>query len=163
MPQSEDEDKIDGCWTGFASDELGPFVWCRQVKAMIKQSASVLGITRKKIGSKQILAEGAEVKALDGGDRLRWLPADAPVVDEERPIHVQTAKGPRTALKRVDYVERVTFDFEVWVLKTASAEKRHIGEDDLALILTHAQENGLGADRSCGQGKFDVVEFTRLE
>ena len=146
-------------WNGFSRDaEKGLFIECRQVKAALKQCASVLGITRKKIGSKQILAEGGEVKALDSGMRL-YLGRKEADGFEERPIHVMTAQGPRTALKRVDYVEKPTLEFEVWILKTQSAEKRHIGEEELRQILALMQENGIGADRSQGGGKMDVIEL----
>ena len=52
------------CWNGFPEDENGLFVPTRNVKAMLKQSAQLLGIYGKKRGSKQILAEGMEVKSL---------------------------------------------------------------------------------------------------
>jgi hypothetical protein len=107
------------------------------------------------------LAEGMEVKAPDGGDRL-YFGMMAPHGYEEKPIHVMTAQGPRAALKRFDFVNKPKLSFEVWVLKTAAQETRHIGEDDLVAILTHTQENGCGASRSQGEGKFDVVEFSKI-
>lgn len=159
------DDVTEKSWNGFFRDEeKGIYVECRQVKAAIKQCASVLGITRKKTGSKQILSEGGEVKAMDGGDRLYFEPKrDEPDGFEERPIHVMTAQGPRTALKRVDFVEGARLNFQVWLLKTAAQEKRHVGEDELVQILTMMQENGVGADRSQGGGKFDIVHFEMAE
>jgi CRISPR/Cas system CSM-associated protein Csm4 (group 5 of RAMP superfamily) len=157
------DEESEKSWNGFFRDEeKGVYVECRQLKAALKQCASVLGVTKKKIGSKQILAEGGEIKSLDGGDRLYLgkLEADG---FEERPIHVMTAQGPRTALKRVDFVEGACLNFQVWVLQTEAQEKRHIGEDELVLILTMMQENGVGADRSQGGGKFDVVNFEKVQ
>jgi len=151
----------ESCWTGFMSDADGIFIHTRNIKAMIKQCASVLGICKQKIGSKQIFAEGSEVKAPDGTDRIH-LGLREPTGSEERPIHVMTAKGPRNALKRVDFVERPRLNFEIWVLKTHPSEKRHVGKADLDRILMFAQENGLGADRSQGEGKFDVIEFAAI-
>jgi hypothetical protein len=147
-------------WIGFFSDEKGLLVQARQIKAMLKQSASVLRFTQKRRGSKQILAEGMEVKAADGGDRI-YLGAKEPSGTHENAIHVMTAQGPRTALRRMDYVTRPKISFEIWVLKTQPTEDRHIGEDELVEILRHAQENGLGASRSQGEGKFDVVLFEK--
>ncbi len=150
-------------WIGFPEDAAkGIFIECRQVKAMLKQSASLLGITKKKLGSKQVLAEGMEVKALDGGSRI-YLGKMGPDGTEEKAIHVMTAQGPRTALKKTDFINSPELVFELWVLKTATAEKRHVGEDEVTSILQHAQENGLGASRSQGHGKFDVVAFKKLE
>ena len=92
-----------------------------------------------------------------------YLGRKEPDGQEEGPIHVQTAQGPRTAIKRVDYVEDVSLSFEVWTLKkqnnSDAEKKRHIGKEDLEKMLALAQENGLGADRSQGSGKFDVIEF----
>ena len=153
-------------WTGFQGDENGLFISANNLKAMIKQGASMLGITKKKMGSKQILAEGTEVKSVSGVNGRRstriYLDKGTPDGFEERPIHVMTAQGPRTALKRIDYIENARLTFEIWILRTAAQEKRHIGEDELVQILTFSQENGVGADRSQGAGKFDVVEFQRL-
>lgn len=150
-------------WNGFPEDAAkGLFIPCRQIKAMLKQSASLLGITKKQRGSKQILAEGLEVKAPDGSDRI-YLDRMKPDGVEEKAIHVMTAQGPRSALRKFDFVEKPKLRFEVWVLKTAAQETRHVGEDQIVEILTHAQENGLGASRSQGEGKFDVVEFSEID
>jgi CRISPR/Cas system CSM-associated protein Csm4 (group 5 of RAMP superfamily) len=149
-------------WNGFFRDkEKGIYIEARCVKAMFKECASVLRITVQKIGSKQILQHGFEVKALDGGARL-YLGKDQADGYDESPIHVVTPQGPRTAIKRVDYVENVELTFEVWVLTTAAQEKRHVGEEDLKRMLALGQENGLGADRSQGQGKFEVTAFEKL-
>jgi CRISPR/Cas system CSM-associated protein Csm4 (group 5 of RAMP superfamily) len=157
------DEESEKSWNGFFRDEQkGVYIECRQLKAALKQCASVLGLLKKKIGSKQILAEGGEIKSLDGGDRL-YLNKQEVDGFEERPIHVMTAQGPRTALKRVDYCEEVKLDFEVWVLQTEVQEKRHVGEDELVQILTLMQENGVGADRSQGGGKFSVTEFEKVQ
>jgi hypothetical protein len=146
-------------WNGFPADETGGlFIWARQVKALFKECASMLRITTQKIGSKQILQHGFEIKGLKRADRV-YLGKKEPDGSDEGPIHVQTAQGPRTAIKRVDFVQAVTLSFEVWVLRTESGEKRHLGEKELRQMLIFGQENGVGADRSQGHGKFDVIEF----
>lgn len=155
-------DTAEKSWIGFFEDEKGLLLQARQIKACLKQSATVLGITKQKRGSKQILAEGMEVKAPNGGDRI-YLGVKVASGTHENAIHVMTAQGPRTALRRMDYVTKPTLKFEVWILKTAAQETRHIGQDELVDILRHAQENGLGASRSQGEGKFDVVEFAKLQ
>ena len=149
-------------WNGFPADENGLFVWSRQIKALFKECASMLRITTAKIGSKQILQHGFEVKGLVKTDRV-YLGVDKPDGSDEGPIHVQTAQGPRTAIKRVDYVQGVELKFEVWVLHTSGAEKRNVGEHEIRAMLAFGQENGLGADRSQGHGKVDVVAFERLQ
>jgi hypothetical protein len=150
-------------WNGFRGDkERGLFIEARQIKAMFKESATMLRITVDKRGSKQIFQHGFEIKSLEEpADRI-YLGTKEPSGYDEGPIHVDTAQGPRTAIKRVDYIDRPTITFDIWVLATAAAETRHIGESDLIPMLTFAQENGLGADRSQGRGKFDVVKFEVL-
>jgi hypothetical protein len=145
-------------WNGFPGDAMGLFIWARQVKALFKECATMLRLTVDKRGSKQIFQHGFEIKSVDGSDRLH-LGREKPDAYAEGPIHVQTAQGPRTALKRVDYVEGVTLTFDVWVLATHAAETRHIGEADVVDMLRFGQENGIGADRSQGMGKFDVADF----
>jgi hypothetical protein len=152
------------CWNGFPEDaEHGLFIPCRNIKACLKQSAQLLGIYKKNRGSKQILAEGMEVKGdSERGDRVYLGKKEADGTDESA-IHVMTAQGPRTALRRMDYVTEPTLSFEIWVLKTAPQETRHIGEEQLVDILAHASENGLGASRSQGEGKFSVESFEKID
>jgi hypothetical protein len=153
-------------WNGFPMEQVldttGVFLWSRQIKALFKECATMLRLTLDKRGSKQIFQHGFEIKGLTKEDRV-FLKREHVVAKadgyDEGPIHVATAQGPRTAIKRVDYVEKATLEFDVWVLSTATAETRHIGEKDIVKMLTFGQENGLGADRSQGRGKFDVIDF----
>jgi hypothetical protein len=179
-PKEEAEAKLEGSWNGFPQDENGLFVWARQIKAMFRESATMLKVTTEKRGSKQVIQHGFEIKAMpgtqtsriavkdEGGELLSpssdriYLGRTKPDELDEGPIHVQTAQGPRNALKRVDYVSRARLAFEVWVFGTAPAETRHLGQDDIEEMLLFAQENGLGADRSQGQGKFNVLKCERV-
>ena len=162
LGEAPDNMTVEKSWVGFFADDVGG-LWtaANNIKAMLKQSASMLGILKKKRGSKQIVCEGMEVKGIDDPMRI-YLDAVEPDGYEERPIHVQTAQGPRTAIKRVDYVQDKTMAFQIWVLKTAPAETRHIGETEIVAMLRFSQENGLGGDRSQGGGKFDVIEFAKI-
>ena len=66
-------------------------------------------------------------------------------------------RGPRSILKRNDYIERPAIKFQVWVVKRAEMKRKELVE-----ILTLAQDNGLGACRSQGYGKFDVVALEKM-
>jgi hypothetical protein len=168
---------VEQSWIGFQQDSAGLFITARNIKAMLRECASVLRIFTTKTGSKQIVQHGFEVVApgcVAGAleaERIRLCRDNdtvlasltAPDGYEERAIHVMTAQGPRNALKRSDYVNAGTdLLFDIWVLKTSANEKRHIGRDDLVQILTLAQNNGLGADRSQGFGKFNVKSLKSL-
>lgn len=155
------DEKIERSSTGFLSDENGLYIDTYQLKAMFKQSASMLGIYKKKRGSKQICAEGAEVKGLIKEDRV-YLGKSKPDGTDENIVHAMTPKGQISGIKHVDYVTGCTIAFEIWVLRTAAQETRHVSEDDVIHILTFAQENGVGADRARGHGKFNVSKFQRI-
>jgi hypothetical protein len=157
------EEVTEKSWNGFPGDERGLFIWTRQVKALFKECATMLRYTVDKRGSKQIFQHGFEIKSIqpdlkNAHNRLYLGKKEADGFIEG-PIHVQTAQGPRSAIKRVDYVEGTELSFEIWVLMTATAETRHIGEKHIVEMLRFGQENGIGADRSQGHGKFDVTSF----
>lgn len=160
------EGVAEGMWTGFKKDDTGHYIETRQVKALFRESATMLSITKKKRGSKQILQHGFEVRGENGGSKI-YLGTDGDgekliIEQEEKAIHVMTRQGPRSAIKRCDFATNAVLEWEVWILRTAPAETRRIGKTELELMLTHAQENGLGANRSQGSGKFDVTEFEVL-
>ena len=160
------EEAAEQMWTGFPSDEEGLFVWDRQIKALFKECMQLAHMAKNRRGSKQVMQHGFEIKRPNPDrsnlDSRIHLGVKEPTGMEEGAIHVMTAQGPRTALKRADYVEQPTIEFEVWVYATAPQETRHIGEKQLVDLLTHAQENGLGAQRSQGHGKFNVTGFEVL-
>ncbi len=150
-------------WNTFKADkEKGIYIESRQIKALFKECATMLRFTKNKRGSKDLLQHGFEIKAMDGGQR-HYLGRKEPDGNEEGPIHVQTPQGPRTALKKVDYCEGVELTFEIWVLKTHPADSRYLGEKDIVEMLTFGQEDGIGADRSQGMGKFDVTDFVAVQ
>lgn len=155
------ENRVEQSSTRFLADERGLYLDAYQVKAMLRQSGSMIGLYKKRFGTKQICAEGLEVKGLEHERRI-YLGKSSPDGTYEATVHVNGPKGKVSGIKRVDFVEGVRLKFEVWILKTEAGEKRHVGEKDLVEILRFGQENGVGADRSQGYGKFDVVEFVKL-
>lgn len=142
-----DED-VEGIWTGFMEYPGGGIaIEGRQVKAMLKESANVLKallpVRGKPIPLRARLAERVFVL-----DRF-ILVGDEPTGTVERAIHVMTAQGPRTALKRTDYV-----DDAVVVCTLKVLDDGIINDERLTAILDHASLNGLGTDRSQGNGTF---------
>jgi len=150
------EDLVASAWTGFKIDETGPYIEERQVKALLKEAAFVLGLT-KKARFKDSIAHGLFVKP----ERIHFFrdgnPVGKPDGSDESAIHVMTRRGPRAALKRSDYVERGSCMFEVWVAGPTITGK------DLETLFTLGQEIGLGASRSQGYGKFDLKRFEPLQ
>jgi len=152
---AEEVSKGQSC--GFKKNGEGLYIEGRQVKAMIKESANIL---RPKFNMAAFKAKVAE-RVFVAEDKIS-LGVKEPTGYEERPIHVMTAQGERTALKRSDYVKDATIKFTLKVLDDSILDKnkkKWTPEEYLEPIFAFAEENGLGADRSQEQGKFNVTQF----
>jgi hypothetical protein len=111
--------EVEGLETGFRQDGQGIYIEARQVKAMLREAAQRLGIIKQVRGARQVVQHDLYVRALDGSQKLRLnyngLSVIEPHGKDQRPISVVTRQGPRTAIKRFEYVtERsVTFDIRL--------------------------------------------------
>lgn len=163
---------------GFKVDDHGGiYIESRQVKAMIKESTNILfagvgwGKTRK--GPKSYVAERVFVDAIDppvSKDRIYLGRAVADGV-ELFIGHVSGPQGAQSTLTYIQYVEGCEIEFDVMVTREAdkadskgkdSGKVLRVGER-WPLIWLHAQENGLGALRSQGHGRFDVMAWELVE
>lgn len=143
----------DAVWTSFPSNAQGLYLHERQLKAMLKENAKVLGLVKANPGLGQILQHAVHVRPA-----YIALGRTEPDGCEEKPIHVMTAQGPRTALKRFDYLNPgVEFAFTVAVAKGGKGGLFTL--EMLATILANAQSAGIGANRSQGFGTFEVAEM----
>jgi hypothetical protein len=171
------EEKAEGMWTTFKRDSTGVYIEGRQVKAMFKEASNVLREALIKAESKgkdkdakketksrftnlkskvaeRLFVEDEKIYMLRDGKPL-------PKVDgnEERAIHVMTAQGPRTALKRTDFVNApATLKFTLRFLGDGVVD-----QDLIDTLLEYSSWNGVGADRSQGNGLFEVKSVTTLE
>lgn len=167
----EDEKKA---WTGFKTDDVGIYFETRCVKALIKEAASITGMYRQRRGLKQIFQHGMFVKAINDdkppSDKFYFdhvIPArqdyiKEPDDHEEMCAHVIGPQGPRSILKRHDYVITPTLSFEIWVVDTDKKHRDLVDLDFLTFLLDYGQELGLGASRSQGFGKYDLVEIEEI-
>lgn len=140
---------------GFKRDDEGIYIESRQVKAMLKEVTNILfagdrwGKTRK--GPKNFLAERVFVSP----DHIHL---DRPEADGVELFigHVSGPSGPNSTVTYYQYAQQpvVTFD----VLVTKDAEK----EIDWPILWVHAQENGIGALRSQGHGRFDITGWEKV-
>ncbi len=135
-------------WTGFKSDDTGLYIEGRQVKAMMKECATTLKLMVKHRGLKQVLQHGTAIKP----QRL-YLGKKEPDGYEEGVCH--TWRG--SALKRNDFVERCTIEFEIWVVDTKILTEKLVN-----MLFELGQENGIGASRSQDFGKFHVIKLRKL-
>lgn len=139
-------------WMGFKRDARGLFIESRQVKAMIKECAVTLSLTKEVRGLRQHLVYGTFVKP----DRI-YLGVDEPTGTMEVVGQVQSPRGPRSILKKVDYVQGPEIEFEIWTLLNGKLSGEY-----LRRVLELGQESGLGAMRTQGYGQFDVIGFHPL-
>ena len=147
--------------TTFKSDDVGLYIEGRQCKAMIKEAGKRLGLGKAVKGQRPSLRQDLHEACHVDEDAI-YLVRDGAVlrdVDgyEVRPVQVMTAMGPRTAIKKSAFVERAEVTFTVRILDRVMLKAVHLKE-----ILAHAQDQALGADRSQGFGKFEVIEFEAI-
>jgi hypothetical protein len=146
---------------GFKSDERGLYIESRAIKAMIKECVSILypyqapnqvgrwGPTRK--AALNFVAERVFVEP----DRV-YLGRERPDGVELFIGHTTGPQGPRSNLTYHEYVERAELQFELLVAGDL------VPHEAWPRIWALAQENGLGALRSQGYGRFDVTRFDRV-
>jgi hypothetical protein len=143
--------------TGFKIDpEGGLYIEQRQIKAALKESTNILyagdkwGPTRK--GPKQFLAERVFVTP-EHISLGRMEPDGVELVIG----HIVGPQGPRSTLGYHEYVLRPILDFDVLVARDSILEEWWVD------LWTHMEENGLGALRSQGYGRFDLLKWEKID
>jgi hypothetical protein len=172
MPVAVAVDDVAGLETGFKRDSNGGlYIEARQVKAMLREAAQRLGHIKRHKGMRQIIQHDLYVRSPEDATQKLYLSRLAPDGKETRPISVITRQGPRTALKRFEYVTEPEIAFRIRVLAGGIGEEvfgKTIKERDnqreeiLLSMLELGCELGLGADRSQGEGTFDILAFARV-
>lgn len=138
--------------------EHGLYIEGRTAKAMLKEVVNIKypsqaerwGLTRK--APTGFLAERVFVDP-DDIYLSRWEPDGVLTVIG----HVRTPKGERSTLAYVEYCAQPEIEFGIKVMDDC------ILENQWRVIWAVAQENGLGAMRSQGYGRFDVLDFEQIK
>jgi len=149
----------------FSRREGKPGIWIpsNNVKAGLKENWAVLGLRVEVRGSRGALAEGLFVCGPGGGAESDWIyVADKPDGVIESVTHTMGAQGPIAAIKRNEYVTRPKLTFDV-IIANAKSVADKISDDEIAQTLVHYGEHGLGANRSQGYGRFDVLSVSEVE
>jgi hypothetical protein len=170
-------------WNTFkrGADARSPVFESRCLKAAFKEQANILknllneeakaegrGAKKKKDGT-----EGADIyntmyrsKVAENlfveGDGYPIMRDGKPLEDvdgkTEKAIHVMTPQGPRSALKRYDFIKAgCQLTFNVRTLRGGV-----VTEHDLLRMLEFGQDNGLGSGRSQGAGQYKVLSVEEL-
>lgn len=150
---------------GFKVNDEGLYVEDRAIKACLKEAVAILypwgpdgkwGETKK--GAKSYFVETVFV-----GPRQVSLGMKEPSGVEMMMVHAKGPQGPTHSLNYAEYVLEPELTFEVQVLKDSIGKKGKTHNGDWPEIWTLAQELGLGAGRSQGFGRFDVVKWDKLK
>lgn len=108
-------------------------------------------------GSRGAWAEGVFVSGIPECD---WIYlGEKPDGVDTNVSHTTGPKGPQASIKRNEYMLKPIIEAEIWIAK-AVADK--IPDESFADMLIHAQEHGIGANRSQGYGKFDVLSVEEI-
>lgn len=149
-----------------------PGIWMpsNNIKAMFKENWSVLGLRVEVRGSRGALAEGmfvcgvppAHVDQKDPVERDWVYLGEAPTDVHQAVSHTVGPSGPVSSIKRHEFVHRPKITFDM-IIATAKSVNEKISDDEIAKTLVHASEHGMGACRSQGFGRFDVVSVEEIE
>ena len=131
-------------WSGFKSDARGLYVGGYHLKAHLKDCANIL---QGYLGIKALKAKLSDrVLVIEDG---LYLGKTAPDGFWEHPVHVLGPAGPRSALKRTDYVEGVTLTATLRVLNDGVITLK-----TLTTILEYGSLKGFGPERGLGHGRY---------
>jgi hypothetical protein len=143
-------------WTGFATDDISPFLHDYLIKGFLCESARTL----KTFGAMKQLQDKFKRYVFvfgENGSRKIRLPqiAEMPL---ERPLRALTAQGPRVTVTRSDVVSAgAVLSFTIKVLEGTAINKACLSE-----VLSYGQFIGLGQWRSGSYGRFTVLELEEV-
>ncbi len=161
--QEHVKDMADLKASGFKFDNLSIYIEGRQVIAAIKESTNVLyagerwGATKK--GPKAYVTERVFIPS----SKVRLYKPDGKTFFTEpegidlNMVHTFGPQGPVSAFTRNEYVDGAFAKFELKALRG------HVEVDRFVRIFMHISENGIGASRSQGRGKLDVIKFDEID
>lgn len=146
---TEEEKKA---WSGFKKDEKGLYIDSYQIKGMVKETRKGVALLINKKGLVGFIQSYFFVYPA----RIH-LGKEKPDGFIEESAVVMGPRGPRSILKRHDYVENVLLSFEIKFFDTGI-----LTEKILRLIFEAGQEVGLGTNRHEG-GEFGRFKVLKLE
>ncbi len=158
------DDEMSKVWVGFSRNADGHlFVRGGALRAHLKDAAQVLGRIFKKEhpfkGMAQVKVFAAKVKdsLYVKQDQVILLNGDGKPVSEatgfrDATMSVMTAQGPRTCLKRVDYIEPCTMRATLQLLEGSEIRQAHIEK-----CLEYGAVHGFGQDRSLQYGRYEFA------
>ena len=162
--------------TTFKSNAFGPYIEPRQIKAMLREMQSTLGMTVTNKGSKQTMQHLLVVQACDehgiafNGERVNQVNFERggetiAEIDDfvEMCAHIIGPQGRRSCIKRHGriYGPSIRFLIRAPANLPKSRATAIVRDSQIVRMLNHGQGDGLGACRSQGYGKFKIVKLER--
>jgi hypothetical protein len=137
-------------WTGFHTDDRGPFLLSYMIKGFFKDACGMLrratGTSSKKLTAYKKVIDG--LVFVEPDELLLNLPTGQELGMLERPLRAQTAQGERVALARSDSAPAGTsIEFNLLILGGVSHKL-------LIEWLEYGKLRGLGQWRNAGWGRF---------
>lgn len=149
---------------GFKQNGNGLYVEDRQVKACLKEAVSILYPwgPQNKWGQTKKAARSYFVETVFVNPREVLFNEKEPTGVEMMMVHAKGPNGVAHSINYSEYMLEPEVSFEVQVLKDSIGEvSKDVHNGDWPEIWTLAQELGLGAGRSQGFGRFDVVKWEK--
>lgn len=143
-------------------DRAGIWLPTANVKGMIKENWIACGFAKAKPGSRNRISELMYVWSVpaEKGEAVErdWVylgEAPHPRVFTD----VVAGPGPGCITRRYEYVVRSEIEFDI-----ATADRAHkvLSPEILTKVLVNGAEHGLGALRSRGFGKFDILDLQEI-
>ena len=147
-------------------DEKGIYIrGNRHIRGLLKEAARMLGLRIAEVIKHGVFVDGEDgdkIYIKRGGEYIRE--PDGQLVYTAR---FMTARGPRSAIKVVEYVESkpdkpLTAEFEIRIVK-AQWGKRKLDEETWRAMWELAGEIGLLGARQLGEGQFIVKKLERIK
>ena len=161
MEPSPDEE-VKKIWVGFAKDDTGLFVPGRNIRAHLKDLAGVIAKPMKTESIPDVKGIfNFRVKFVDSvyvkEDRVYIQSNKGSVITKasgfrDATLSVMTMRGPRTCLKRVDYIDDCQIVCTVQMLAYSEIKLKH-----LELCLEYGGVHGFGQDRSLQFGRYEAT------
>lgn len=160
----EDDGEFVPGWITFKRDEKGLYAEGRTIRGHLKDCA--LQVAKLFDGTKAHKDKGyPEIKNFRSkfvnriyvADQKIHLSKEEPDGYEERFIQVMTPQGPRSSIKYVDYVIDPLLEFSVKILDDGV-----ITVKQLSTVLEYGAVHGMGAERSQGWGRYEVLSLDQV-
>ena len=143
----------------FLRDEKGLYMRPRNIKGLLKESLAVIGKRGAELIRHGVHPYPEKIYFLRKADG-KYETIKKPDGEDIIPMSVITLRGPRSAVRTDEYIEKPTVMF--FVKATEYVLRRLGGAEGLKTLFEVGQEIGMMGRRSLGEGKYNLVAFEEV-